>query len=119
MSTVKISSKVPYPLTVSYDAGGSKKSTTRSTVTLFTGRNQVDKEKWEAIKDTQAVKSRRDAGDIAVGIDLSKNDITNLMGLPSRGFIKRLCAKASPIPTGQKEDGDFYTLEEQRKRGIL
>ena len=123
MTAVNVFSTVPYPLTVSYDAGGSKKSTTRSTTKIMPGRNQIDGEVWAKVENCKSVKSRVDKGYIRATEDTS-GDLTHkekldLLGTPSRGFIQELSAKASPVATGEKEDGDFYTLEEQRERGLI
>jgi len=123
MAAVNVFSTVPYPLTVSYDAGGSKKSTTRSTTKIMPGRNQIDGEVWEKVENCKSVKSRVDKGYIRATEDTS-GDLTHkekldLLGTPSRGFIQELSAKASPIESGERDDGTFLTVDEQRKRGIL
>ena len=122
-ASVNVFSTVPYPLTVSHSLG--KKSKTRNTVKIMAGRNRVDAQVWDEIKDVPQVKARLDKGYMRASEDLSgdlkQKEKIDLLGTPSRGFIGELCQKSAPIPTGAKNKGDrdFYTLEEQRERGLL
>ena len=121
---MKVFSVVPHPVTVSFKIGeGTKK--VRDTVSIFTGRNEIDDDVWDEIKDAPAIKSRLDGGYMRAS-NSTKDDLTakekaDLLGVPSRGFIGELCDKAKPVPSGARSKGsqDFFTLEEQKERGLV
>ena len=121
---MNVFSTVPYPLTISYKISAATKKV-RDTVTIMTGRNKIDDDVWDAVKNTKAVKTRLDGGYMRATTDssgdLKAKEKADLLGVPSRGFIGELCDKAKPVPSGARSEGspDFFTFEEQKERGLV
>lgn len=117
--TQNVFSLAPYPFAVSYSTDKNKR--VRKVQTLYPGTQKVNKEIWEKIKDNKALQARMDSGQIRTTKVLSVYEKEKLVVDSHLEQIRMLTPGAKEIPTGEIEpgSGQFYTIEEQRKRGLI
>lgn len=121
MATVNVFSLVHYPITIPVATQGSG----RRTVTILTGRNQVDEDDWNKVKTASQIKSRIENGEMRASTgtkgDLTRKERGEILAPAPPSYIAGLCSKSLPIHSGLRDgsDEEYMTLEEQRAAGVL
>lgn len=102
---MNVFSVVPHPISVPFEIDEVQKRT--KYVTIRAGRNEIDDPIWNGIKDR--LEPRLQKGHLRASQDLSADlndrEMSDILGEPSKGFIRELCAKSQPIDTGEIEPG--------------
>lgn len=79
-----------------------KKNRIVKNIVIRPGRNKVEDDDWEAIKERMGNKISK--GHIRATTDMSGElnlrEIADIASTPSKGYIQDLCAKSAPVPTG-------------------